>query len=73
MTRRSGRLTVAKVYYNDSTKAGVMQLTVDGKDPERVLNLKDFDPNASYCAFVETTWDGSLLIHCWSGGGESTG
>ena len=58
------------IYYNNSTQAAVMRVSPGTEDPVAVLNLKTVDPNASYCAFVDTTSDGSLTIHCWFDGGD---
>jgi Tol biopolymer transport system component len=58
------------IYYNDPNQAAVMRVSKGTEDPTPVLNLKAVDPNASYCAFVETTWDGALTINCWFDGGD---
>jgi Tol biopolymer transport system component len=58
------------IYYNDSTEATVMRVSRGADAPVPVLDLKSVEPNASYCAFVDTTSDGSLAIQCWFDGGD---
>jgi Tol biopolymer transport system component/DNA-binding winged helix-turn-helix (wHTH) protein len=56
------------IYFNNFGK--VLRVSRDNGKVEEVLNLATIDPNASYCDFVDTAFDGALLGNCWSEGGD---
>jgi hypothetical protein len=56
--------------YDDPTKGAVMRVGREGGNPEHLLQLRGLDPNASFCAFQQTAWNGSLLIDRWWDGGD---
>jgi Tol biopolymer transport system component len=60
------------VYFNGyfNGLGAVIHVSRDGRIREQVLDLEKIDPDASFCAFGDTAWDGSLLITCWSEGGD---